>query len=33
MEGVYEGAMTIGNPQDSIDDAIQANIVTAGYGR
>ncbi len=29
----YEGAMTIGNPSDAIDDAIQANIVAAGYGR
>jgi hypothetical protein len=28
----YEGAMTIGNPADSVDDAIQANIVAAGYG-
>jgi hypothetical protein len=24
--------MTIGNPPDSIDDKIQANIVAAGYG-
>jgi hypothetical protein len=29
----YEGAMTSGNPPDSVDDAIQANIVAAGYGR
>jgi len=28
----YEGAMTTGNPPDSIDDKIQANIVAAGYG-
>jgi hypothetical protein len=28
----YEGAMTIGNPSDAIDDAIQANIIAAGYG-
>ena len=28
----YEGAMTIGNPSDATDNAIQANIVTAGYG-
>jgi hypothetical protein len=28
----YEGAMTNGNPPDSVDDAIQANIVAAGYG-
>jgi len=28
----YEGAMTIGNPADAIDDAVQANIVAAGYG-
>jgi len=29
----YEGAMTIGNPSDAIDDAIQADIVAVGYGR
>ena len=29
----YEGVMTIGNPPDSIDDKVQANIVAAGYGR
>lgn len=29
----FEGAMTIGNPPDSVDEAIQANIVAAGYGR
>jgi len=29
----FEGAMTAGNPPDSVDDAIQANIVAAGYGR
>lgn len=29
----YEGAMTIGNPPDSVDDKIQANVVAAGYGR
>lgn len=29
----YEGAMTIGNPPDSTDDKIQANVVAAGYGR
>ena len=29
----FEGAMTIGNPPDSVDDAIQANIVAAGYGK
>jgi hypothetical protein len=29
----FEGAMTKGNPPDSVDDAIQANIVAAGYGR
>ncbi len=28
----YEGAMTAGNPPDSVDDAVQANIVEAGYG-
>ena len=29
----FEGAMTKGNPGDSVDAAIQANIVAAGYGR
>ena len=29
----YEGAITSGNPPDSVDDQIQANIVSAGYGR
>ncbi len=29
----YEGAMTIGNPPDATDNAVQANIVAAGYGR
>ena len=29
----YEGVITIGNPPDSIDDKVQANIVAAGYGR
>ena len=29
----FEGAMTKGNPPDATDDAIQANIVAAGYGR
>jgi hypothetical protein len=28
----YEGAMTSGVPSDSVDNAIQANIVAAGYG-
>jgi hypothetical protein len=28
----FEGAMTSGNPSDSVDDLIQANIVAAGYG-
>jgi hypothetical protein len=28
----FEGAMTLGNPPDSVDDLIQANIVAAGYG-
>ena len=28
----YEGAMTIGNPPDSIDRKIQKNIAAAGYG-
>jgi hypothetical protein len=29
----FEGAMTAGNPSDSVDEQIQANIVAAGYGR
>ncbi|MFA6835299.1 MAG: arabinofuranosidase catalytic domain-containing protein [Fibrobacteraceae bacterium] len=28
----FEGVMTIGNPPDSIDKKIQANIAAAGYG-
>jgi hypothetical protein len=27
----FEGAMTLGAPSDAVDDAIQANIVAAGY--
>jgi hypothetical protein len=29
----FEGCMTKGNPSDATDDAIQANIIAAGYGR
>ncbi|HLK89690.1 MAG TPA: arabinofuranosidase catalytic domain-containing protein [Polyangia bacterium] len=29
----FEGAMTLGAPPDATDDAVQANIVAAGYGR
>ncbi|HEY5376249.1 MAG TPA: arabinofuranosidase catalytic domain-containing protein [Polyangiaceae bacterium] len=29
----FEGAVTAGVPSDAIDDAVQANIVAAGYGR
>ena len=29
----FEGAMTSGNPPDAIDEAVQANIVAAGYGQ
>ena len=29
----FEGAMTFGAPPDTTDDAVQANIVAAGYGR
>jgi non-reducing end alpha-L-arabinofuranosidase len=29
----FEGCMTAGNPSDAVDDAVQANIVAAGYGR
>ena len=28
----FEGAMTVGFASDAVDDAIQANIVAAGYG-
>jgi hypothetical protein len=28
----FEGAMTSGNPSDATDEAVQANIVAAGYG-
>jgi hypothetical protein len=28
----FEGAITSGNPSDATDDAVQANIVAAGYG-
>ena len=28
----FEGAMTLGAPPDATDDAVQANIVAAGYG-
>jgi hypothetical protein len=30
---LFEAVITIGNPPDSVDDAIQANIVAAEYGR
>jgi hypothetical protein len=29
----FEGCMTFGYPSDATDDAVQANIVAAGYGR
>ncbi len=29
----FEGAMTMGAPSDSTDDAVQANIVAVGYGK
>jgi hypothetical protein len=29
----FEGCTTSGTPSDAIDDAVQANIVAAGYGR
>jgi non-reducing end alpha-L-arabinofuranosidase len=29
----FEGCMTAGVPSDSVDDAVEANIVAAGYGR
>jgi hypothetical protein len=29
----FEGAMTSGYPTKEVDDAVQANIVAAGYGR
>jgi len=27
----YEGAIVVGYPSDATDDAVQANIVAAGY--
>ena len=29
----FEGAITVGNPANSVDDQVQANIVAAGYGK
>ena len=29
----FEGAITVGAPPDATDDAVQANVVAAGYGR
>ena len=29
----FEGAITMGAPPDATDDAVQANIVAAGYGK
>jgi hypothetical protein len=29
----YEGAIVAGYPTDATDDAVQANIVSAGYGK
>jgi hypothetical protein len=29
----FEGCLTSGVPSDATDDAVQANIVAAGYGR
>lgn len=29
----FEGAITSGDPPDAVDDAVQANVVAAGYGR
>jgi hypothetical protein len=29
----FEGCMISGSPPDAIDDAVQANIVAAGYGQ
>ena len=29
----FEGCMTSGYPSDAVDDAVQANIIAAGYGR
>jgi hypothetical protein len=28
----FEGVITVGNSTDAADDAVQANIVAAGYG-
>jgi hypothetical protein len=29
----YEGAIVSGYPSDATDDAVQANVVSAGYGK
>jgi non-reducing end alpha-L-arabinofuranosidase len=29
----YEGAIVAGYPSDATDDAIQANVISAGYGK
>ena len=29
----YEGAVTAGYPSDAADNAVQANIVSTGYGK
>jgi non-reducing end alpha-L-arabinofuranosidase len=28
----FEGAVTSGRPADTTDDAVQANVIAAGYG-
>ncbi|HEY5377530.1 MAG TPA: arabinofuranosidase catalytic domain-containing protein [Polyangiaceae bacterium] len=33
MGTFFEGAVTMGSPPDAVDEAVQANIVAAGYGR
>ena len=32
MGTFFEGAVTMGSPPDAVDEAVQANIVAAGYG-
>jgi Alpha-L-arabinofuranosidase B, catalytic len=29
----YEGAIVAGYPSDATDDAVQSNVVSAGYGK
>jgi non-reducing end alpha-L-arabinofuranosidase len=33
MTNFYEGAIVTGYPSDATENAVQANIVAAGYGK